>query len=101
MTERDREDDTVSEDEDGTEVERKIYTYPTLDWRMVTAATKSGAGERALAATVWVRTQPHAKWDTFTFDLKYDWERFWTFLYRISMDIEGEETGPGFDGRQL
>ena len=68
---------------------------------MVTAATKAGASERAIAATVWVRTQPQAKWDTHSFDLKYNWDRFWTFLQRISMDIDGEETGPGFDGRQL
>ena len=97
VTERDREDYSESEDDEGTEVERKIYTYPTLDRRMVIAATKPGAGERAIAATVWVLTQPRAKWDTFTFD----WNRFWTFLYRISMYIEGEETGPGFDGRQF
>jgi hypothetical protein len=68
---------------------------------MVMATTKQGAGERAIAATVIVRTQPTAKWHTYMMDLKYDWRRFWTFLHRLSMDIEGEETGPGFDGRQL
>lgn len=68
---------------------------------MVTAETKAGASERAIAATVWIRTQPQAKWDANSFDLKYDWDRFWMFLQRTSTDIDGEETGPGFDGRQL
>jgi hypothetical protein len=99
--EEDRESEGVSEDEEAMESERKIYTYPTLDGRMVMATTKQGAGERAIAATVIVRTQPTAKWHTYMMDLKYDWRRFWTFLHRLSMDIEGEETGPGFDGRQL
>ena len=97
----DREGEVVADEGDGTAVERKIYMYPTRDGKMVTAATKAGASERAIAATVWIRTQPQAKWDAHSFDLKYDWERFWMFLQRISMDIDGEETGPGFDGRQL
>ena len=100
-TEEDRESEGVSEDDEAMESERKIYTYPTLDHRMVRATTKQGAGERAIAATVIVRTQPRAKWHAHMMDLKYDWRRFWTFLNRLSMDIEGEETGPGFDGKQL
>ena len=91
----------MSDDAEVIAAERKVYTYPTLDNRNVTATTKQGAGERAIAATVLVRTQPRAKWNTYMMDLKYDWKRFWTFLNRLSMDIEGEETGPGFDGRQL
>ena len=99
--EGDREREMVPQDNGGVEIARKIYTYPTLDRQMVTAETKPGAGERAIAATVWIRTQPRAKWDRFSFDLKYRWEEFWTFLHRISMDMEGEELGAGFDGRQL